>query len=348
MTGSQLLDSIKNISRAAEAELAGVRTLNDASACKVKYLGKKGLVTSILQQMRDLTSEERPRIGKEVNLLKVRLEGLIDDMQKRLSVARVTEAVRSVDIDITLPGRPRHLGALHPITRIQEEALRILCGMGFSIVEGPECETDYYNFTALNFLPDHPARDMQDTFYVGSSYLLRTHTSPVQIRVMEKQKPPLAIVAPGAVYRRDADVSHSPMFHQIEGLLVDQLIRMSDLKGVLTHFLQALFGKNFGVRFRPSFFPFTEPSVEVDIQCVFCSGRGCRICKQGGWLEVMGAGMVDPAVFQAVRYDPSLYSGFAFGMGLERMAMLKYHINDIRLFFESDLRFLGQFTGGVS
>lgn len=348
MTGSQLLNNIADIRKAAEAELAGVRTLDEASACKVKYLGKKGLVTSVLQQMRDLTADERPRIGQEVNQLKSQLEGLLDDMQQRLSADRVAEAVESVDIDVTLPGRPRPLGSVHPINRIQAEALQILCSMGFSVAEGPECETDYYNFTALNFLPDHPARDMQDTFYVGPSFLLRTHTSPVQIRVMEKQKPPLAIVAPGAVYRRDADVTHSPMFHQIEGLMVDQSIRMSDLKGVLTHFLKALFGKQFGVRFRPSFFPFTEPSAEVDIQCVFCSGRGCRICKQSGWLEVMGAGMVDPAVFQSVRYDASLYSGFAFGMGLERMAMLKYHINDIRLFFETDLRFLNQFSGGAS
>lgn len=347
MTGSQLLNSISDIRKTAEAELAAVRSLDEATACKVKYLGKKGLVTSVLQQMRDLTPVERPQIGQEINRLKSHLETALAEMQTRLSAAKVTKAVQTADVDITLPGRPRLQGAMHPITRIQDEALKILAGMGFSIAEGPECETDYYNFTALNFLPDHPARDMQDTFYVGPSFLLRTHTSPVQIRVMEKQKPPLAIVAPGAVYRRDADVSHSPMFHQIEGLLVDRHIHMSDLKGVLTQFLQELFGKQFGVRFRPSFFPFTEPSAEVDIQCVFCSGRGCRICKQGGWLEVMGAGMVDPAVFQTVRYDPSLYSGFAFGMGLERMAMLKYHINDIRLFFDSDLRFLGQFAGGA-
>lgn len=346
MTGSQLLNSIADIRKAAEAELAAVRSLDEATACKVKYLGKKGLVTSVLQQMRDLTADERPRIGQEVNKLKSQLEGLLDDMQKRLTDSLISVAVQGAEVDVTLPGRPRPLGAAHPIHCIQAEALQILGGMGFSIAEGPECETDYYNFTALNFLPDHPARDMQDTFYVGPSFLLRTHTSPVQIRVMEKQKPPLAIVAPGAVYRRDADVSHSPMFHQIEGLLVDQSVRMSDLKGVLTHFLQALFGKQLGVRFRPSFFPFTEPSAEVDIQCVFCSGRGCRICKQSGWLEVMGAGMVDPAVFQSVRYDATQYSGFAFGMGLERMAMLKYHISDIRLFFESDLRFLSQFTGG--
>lgn len=346
MTGSQLLNNIAEIRRHAESELAGIRTLDEATACKVKYLGKKGVLTTVLQQMRDLGPEERPRIGQQVNQLKSQLEEKLDAVQQKLSAARVTEAVKATDVDITLPGRQQALGARHPVTLIQEEALHILRGMGFSIAEGPECETDYYNFTALNFLPDHPARDMQDTFYVGPSFLLRTHTSPVQIRVMESQKPPLAIVAPGAVYRRDADVSHSPMFHQIEGLVVDQGIRMSDLKGVLTHFIQALFGKNLPVRLRPSFFPFTEPSTEVDIQCVFCTGRGCRICKQSGWLEVMGAGMVDPAVFQAVRYDPSLYTGFAFGMGLERMAMLNYHIDDIRLFFESDLRFLKQFTGG--
>ena len=348
MNVPQLLNSIAEIRKHAEVELSAVRTLDEATACKVKYLGKKGLVTSVLQQMRDLTPDERPKIGQEVNILKTHLENALDDMQKRLSAEKVTEAVKSVEIDVTLPGRKQALGAVHPISRILEESLHIFRGMGFSIADGPECETDYYNFTALNFLPDHPARDMQDTFYVGPSFLLRTHTSPVQIRTMEKQKPPLAIVAPGAVYRRDADVSHSPMFHQIEGLVVDQGIRLSDLKGVLTHFLQALFGKQYGVRFRPSFFPFTEPSTEVDIQCVFCSGKGCRICKQTGWLEIMGAGMVDPAVFQSVRYDPAVVSGFAFGMGLERMAMLKYHIDDIRLFFESDMRFLTQFTGGAA
>lgn len=348
MTGSQLLNSISDIRKAAEAELAGVHSLDEATACKVKYLGKKGLVTSVLQQMRDLTPDERPKIGQEVNILKSHLESLLDEMQKRFTADRVTAAVKSADVDVTLPGRPRPLGAVHPITRILEESLHILRGMGFTVAEGPECETDYYNFTALNFLPDHPARDMQDTFYVGPSFLLRTHTSPVQIRTMEKQKPPLAIVAPGAVYRRDADVSHSPMFHQIEGLVVDQGIRLSDLKGVLTHFLQTLFGKQFAVRFRPSFFPFTEPSTEVDISCVFCVGKGCRVCKQSGWLEIMGAGMVDPAVFQAVRYDTTTVTGFAFGMGLERMAMLKYHIDDIRLFYESDLRFLTQFTGGAA
>lgn len=346
MTGSQLLNNIADIRKAAEAELAGIRTLDQATACKVKYLGKKGLVTTVLQQMRDLTPDERPKIGQEVNLLKTLLENQLDLVQQKLSSEKVTAAVRAADLDVTLPGRLHPLGAVHPITRIQDEALHILRGMGFSVADGPECETDYYNFTSLNFLPDHPARDMQDTFYVGPSFLLRTHTSPVQIRVMEKQKPPLAIVAPGAVYRRDADVTHSPMFHQIEGLLVDKNIRMSDLKGVLTHFLKSLFGRQYSVRFRPSFFPFTEPSTEVDIQCVFCAGRGCRICKQSGWLEVMGAGMVDPEVFKAVRYDAAIHSGFAFGMGLERMAMLKYHIDDIRLFFESDLRFLQQFTGG--
>ncbi|PIR20498.1 MAG: phenylalanine--tRNA ligase subunit alpha [Deltaproteobacteria bacterium CG11_big_fil_rev_8_21_14_0_20_47_16] len=345
MNGTQLLNNIAEIRKVAEAEIAAINTLDEASACKVKYLGKKGLVTSVLQQMRDVGAEERPKIGQEVNRLKSHLEDVLQNLQEKLNTQRLEMAVASADVDVTLPGRPRPQGALHPITRIQEEALHILRGMGFSVAEGPECETDYYNFTALNFLPDHPARDMQDTFYVGESHLLRTHTSPVQIRVMEKQKPPLAIVAPGAVYRRDADVTHSPMFHQIEGLLVDKDVRMTDLKGVLTDFLQTLFGKQFSVRFRPSFFPFTEPSTEVDIQCVFCTGKGCRICKQTGWLEIMGAGMVDPEVFKSVRYDPNEFSGFAFGMGLERMAMLKYHINDIRLFFESDLRFLKQFIG---
>lgn len=349
MNETQLLNNIAEIRSKAEAEIATIRSLDDAFNAKVKYLGKKGLVTNVLLLMRDVAPEQRPQIGQAVNQLKTHLEDTLQTIQSKLNQAQVAAKVSAPSgIDITLPGRAAAVGALHPITLVLQEAEDIFWGMGFSIAEGPECETEHYNFTALNFLPDHPARDMQDTFYLSESHLLRTHTSPVQIHVMENQQPPLRIIAPGAVYRRDADVSHSPMFHQIEGLIVDKGIRMSDLKGVLTHFLHAMFGKQHAVRFRPSFFPFTEPSAEVDIQCVLCSGKGCRVCKQSGWLEIMGAGMVDPAVFAAVRYDSSIVSGFAFGMGLERIAMLKYRIDDIRLMFESDLRFLTQFTGEVA
>ena len=246
-------------------------------------------------------------------------------------------------IDVTLPGRAVRHGRLHPVTQVREEICRIFAGLGFSVVEGPEVELDYYNFEALNIPKDHPARDMQDTFYVEDNIVLRTHTSPVQVRIMEKTKPPVRILSPGRVYRRDSDISHTPMFHQIEGLLVDRGITFGDLKGVLTVFLKQMFGEETALRFRPSFFPFTEPSAEVDIRCVMCSGRGCRVCGQSGWLEILGSGMVDPEVFKNVGYDPEEFTGFAFGLGLERIAMLKFGISDIRLFFENDLRFLEQF-----
>jgi len=251
--------------------------------------------------------------------------------------------LESDTIDVTMPGRIRPAGALHPLTQGIREVTQIFVQMGFTVVEGPEIETDFYNFEALNTPPFHPARDVQDTFYISGNVLLRTHTSPVQVRVMEKQKPPVRIVSPGKVYRPDSDVSHTPMFHQVEGLLVDRGISFGDLKGVLTYFVHQLFGQDVALRFRPSFFPFTEPSAEVDIRCVMCRGSGCRVCGQSGWLEILGSGMVDPEVFKSVGYDPEAVTGFAFGLGVERIAMLKYGISDIRMFFENDMRFLKQF-----
>ncbi len=253
------------------------------------------------------------------------------------------QSLASEKLDVTLPGRVQRRGYKHPITQVTEEIVAIFAALGFGVVEGPEIEKDFYNFEALNIPKDHPARDMQDTFYVSEDVVLRTHTSPVQIRTMLEHEPPVRVVAPGTVYRRDSDITHSPMFHQIEGFLVDRKVTFGDLKGILTTFINEFFGQNVDVRFRPSFFPFTEPSAEVDIQCVICGGSGCRVCGHSGWLEILGSGMIDPEVFKSVNYDPELYSGFAFGLGIERVAMLKYGVNDLRLFFENDLRFLKQF-----
>jgi len=273
------------------------------------------------------------------NSLNARLDQAIEQYTSR----NKEQALFKEKIDVTLPGRSVNCGRVHPVVQIRREICSVFSSFGFSIVEGPEIELDYYNFEALNIPKDHPARDMQDTFYIDENIVLRTHTSPVQIRVMEKIKPPLRILSPGKVYRRDSDVSHTPMFHQIEGLLVDKNVTFGDLKGILSAFLKKIFGSSTMLRFRPSFFPFTEPSAEVDICCVMCGGKGCRVCGQSGWLEILGSGMVDPAVFRNVDYDPDEYSGFAFGLGLERIAMLKYGISDIRLFFENDIRFLKQF-----
>lgn len=311
---------------------------------KAQYLGRKGTLTEVVKGIKDVSKEERPEMGKLINELKSHLENLFDRKQEDLEEEKERRSIQEENIDVTLPGRSLPLGAKHPITQVIEEIVDIFERMGFNVAEGPEVEMDYYNFEALNIPKNHPARDMQDTFYISDEVVLRTHTSPVQIRVMEKQAPPVKIIAPGRVYRCDSDVSHTPMFHQIEGLLVDEHINFGDLKGVLTEFVRLVFSKNIGVRFRPSFFPFTEPSAEVDIQCVICLGKGCRVCKESGWLEILGCGMVDPEVFKGVGYDPEKYSGFAFGMGIERITMLKFGINDIRLFFENDIRFLKQFT----
>ncbi len=334
---------LEDLRRNAEAELEKALSREELSAIRTKYLGRKGLLTSILRDLGKIAAEERPAMGKLSNEIKeylsARLDLRIADID---SVDRDNALIRD-RIDVTLPGRIVKPGRLHPITQISDEISRIFVGLGFSVVEGPEVEYDYYNFEALNMPKDHPARDMQDTFYVNDNIVLRTHTSPVQIRIMENQKPPVRIICPGKVYRCDSDTSHSPMFHQIEGLLVDKGITFGDLKGVLTSFARQVFGRNAVLRFRPSFFPFTEPSAEVDIRCVMCEGSGCRVCGQSGWLEILGSGMVDPEVFKVVGYDPEEVTGFAFGMGLERIAMLKYGISDIRLFFESDIRFLNQF-----
>ncbi len=327
----------------AVLELETIASEEGLQELKVKYLGKKGALTSIMKGLGELPAAERPIIGQVANLVKDQIEEKINTILGNIRNLKKTEKLQQELIDITLPGRRKSIGTKHPISIVIEELSEIFRGLGFQVAEGPEIELDYYNFEALNMPKDHPARDMQDTFYVNENTILRTHTSPVQIRTMLKQLPPVRIIAPGTVYRCDSDATHSPMFHQIEGLLVDEGITFGDLKGILTTFLTQFFGKGIKVRLRPSFFPFTEPSAEVDIACVICKGKGCRICKNSGWLEILGSGMVDPEVFRHVNYDSEKYSGFAFGMGIERIAMLKYGINDIRLYYENDLRFLAQF-----
>lgn len=338
-----MMAEIETLRRQAEEDLAKAETEAELQTLRIRYLGRKGLVTGLLRNIAEVLPEERALFGKQCNELKDSISARIDKALADIAVSGKEKALRSERIDVTLPGRGVRYGSLHPVTQVREEICKIFAGIGFSIVEGPEVELDYYNFEALNIPKDHPARDMQDTFYIDENTVLRTHTSPVQVRTMEKQRPPIRILSPGRVYRRDSDVSHTPMFHQIEGLLVDEGITFGDLKGVLTFFLKQIFGDQTALRFRPSFFPFTEPSAEVDIRCVICGGRGCRVCKQSGWLEILGSGMVDPEVFKNVGYDTEKLTGFAFGLGLERIAMLKFGISDIRLFFENDLRFLNQF-----
>lgn len=338
-----LIKKIESVRQEALHEAAVVNDVGAAEKWRIKYLGRKGAVPSLLNEMGSLDASERPVIGRQINDLKNALSSEIELRIERLSQKSQDAAISKERIDITLPGRAVAPGHRHPVSQAMDYVVDIFTGMGFSVFEGPEIETDYYNFEGLNVPKDHPARDMQDTFYVTGDLLLRTHTSPVQVRVMERSKPPIFMIAPGAVYRRDSDVSHSPMFHQVEGLMVDNGITFGDLKGVLTVFCRKVFGEKHGVRFRPSFFPFTEPSAEVDISCVMCGGSGCRVCKNTGWMEILGCGMVDPEVFRAVKYDPKKVTGFAFGMGIERVAMLLYGINDIRLFYENDLRFLEQF-----
>jgi len=323
----------KQIQQAADPEAL--------EALRVKYLGRKGLLTLILRGLKDLEPEARRLVGARANRAKEELEAALAHALSALKEAALRAAAPA--IDVTLPGRRGPLGRLHPLTRIMEEVCDIFLHLGFEAVTGPEVELDWYNFEALNIPPDHPARDMQDTFYFNDKVLLRIHTFSMQIRVMEQRRPPVRIIAPGKVYRRDLDMTHSPMFHQVEGLLVDRRVTFADLKGVLTEFVHQMFGPEVALRFRPSYFPFTEPSAEIDIACVICRGEGCRVCKVTGWLEVLGAGMVHPAVFEAVGYDPEEFTGFAFGLGVERIAMLKYGIDDIRLFFDNDLRFLRQF-----
>jgi len=335
-------EEIRRVLNEALAELEESKNnLKAIDAIRVKYLGRKGLITSLFKQLGQVSPEKRPEVGRILNEARDSLEKAIE-----LAVSKAKEAllVSRKTIDVTIPGRTPIIGGLHPVTQVTREIVQIFTQMGFEVVEGPEVELDYYNFEALNIPKDHPARDMQDTFYISEDVVLRTHTSPIQARVMEKRRPPIQIIAPGKTYRCDSDMTHTPMFHQVEGLMVGKNISFAHLKAVLTLFVHRMFGPHVGLRFRPSFFPFTEPSAEVDIQCVICGGSGCRVCSYTGWLEILGSGMVDPAVFEKVGYDPEEVTGFAFGMGIERIAMLKWSIDDLRLFFENDVRFLRQFA----
>lgn len=338
-----MIENLQQLEKNALAEIQAATKEAELIAIRTKYLGRKGLLTGLLRDIAKVPQDERPLFGKRCNEVKELLTSRIEEALGLQAGQNAEEALLKEKIDVTLPGRAVKYGRTHPVTQVAREICSIFSSFGFSVVEGPEVELDYYNFEALNIPKDHPARDMQDTFYIEENIVLRTHTSPVQVRVMEKIKPPVRILSPGKVYRRDSDVSHTPMFHQIEGLLVDEGITFGDLKGILAVFLRQVFGQETKIRFRPSFFPFTEPSAEVDICCVMCKGEGCRVCKQSGWLEILGSGMVDPAVFKYVGYDSEKYTGFAFGLGLERIAMLKYGVSDIRLFFENDFRFLRQF-----
>jgi len=334
-----MIEIINKLRQDFDSRLSSIADSKQLEQIRIDFLGKKGSLQGLMKELRNASAEEKPKLGKDINLLKQHVEQEINN--KGLGSKPAGKSAKF--FDTTLPGRKELTGTLHPITQVMEEITSIFFGLGFQVEEGPEIETDYYNFEALNIPKDHPARDMQDTFYIEDETVLRTHTSPVQIHTMENREPPLRIIAPGKVYRCDSDVSHTPMFHQIEGLMVDEGVSFSHLKGIMNIFLQEVFGKDTKIRFRPSFFPFTCPSAEVDIECVMCNGKGCRVCSQTGWLEILGAGMVDPAVFKSVGYDSEKWTGFAFGLGIERIAMLKFGINDIRLFFENDLRFLKQF-----
>ena len=333
-------NSIADIEKEALERIEKAESNEALELVSTRYLGRKGELTGFLRNISSLPEADRPGAGKDANLLKVRLEGVI---QQAFSKLEAQNQAGAAGIDVTLPGRPAVRGSLHPITQVLNEISSIFMRLGFDVAEGPEVETDYYNFEALNIPKYHPARDMQDTFYVSDNIVLRTHTSPSQPRTMEKTDPPVRIISAGKVFRCDSDLTHTPMFHQIEGLMVDKNISFGDLKGILTTFVHQFFDKDTSLRFRPSFFPFTEPSAEVDIRCVMCKGKGCRVCSKTGWLEVLGSGMVHPAVFENVGYDTDIYTGFAFGVGIERMAMLKYGIDDIRKYYENDVRFLGQF-----
>ena len=330
------------VSQALEA-VQQAADINALEQLRVQYLGKKGELTQVMKTLGNIPAEERPKVGAMVNAAKERVQSVLNARKAEMEAAALNAKLAAERVDVTLPGRGQTTGGLHPVTRTMERIEEFFSRVGYAVAEGPEVEDDYHNFEALNIPGHHPARAMHDTFYFNANTLLRTHTSPVQVRTMESQEPPIRIVCPGRVYRCDSDLTHSPMFHQVEGLLVDRQVSFADLKGTIAEFLQVFFEKDLQVRFRPSFFPFTEPSAEVDIQCVMCNGCGCRVCKQTGWLEVMGCGMVHPNVFRSSGIDPEQYQGFAFGMGVERLAMLRYGVNDLRLFFDNDLRFLAQF-----
>lgn len=337
---------MRDISALLANALQAVGTANDLPSLdkiRVEVLGKNGELTQLLKSLGSLSAEERPKFGQKVNQAKETIATAIEEQRHKLEDNLLEETLKSTSLDVTLPGRGMELGHLHPITRSLDRIQTWFTQLGFTIAEGPEIEDDFHNFEALNIPDSHPARAMHDTFYFPDGKLLRTHTSPVQIRAMLKGEPPFRLIAPGRVYRCDYDVTHTPMFHQVEGLMVDKGIHFTHLKGILSEFLQSFFEEPLPTRFRPSYFPFTEPSAEVDIQCVHCHGKGCRICSQTGWLEVLGCGMVHPKVLQSCNIDPEQYTGFAFGMGVERLTMLRYGVNDIRLFFENDLRFLEQF-----
>ena len=339
-------ERIERLRTEALAAIRAAKSLAEFDAVRVKYLGKKGAFTAILRDMGNVSKEERPTIGKIVNIAKAKVEAAIEKQNGALKADALKARLASEKIDVTLPGRANTLGHLHPLTQTLERIKDIFFRMGFSVEEGPEIEKDYYNFEALNLPKDHPARDMQDSFYITEDILMRSQTSPVQARTMEKNEAnaPIRMIAPGRVYRRDEyDATHSPMFTQVEGLVIDKGITLADLKGTLELFLHQIFNDDIGVRFRPSFFPFTEPSAEVDISCVMCHGKGCRVCKGTGWLEILGSGMVHPHVLEMSGYDPKKVSGFAFGMGVERIAMLSYGVDDLRLFYDNDMRFLRQF-----
>lgn len=336
-------EELDRLQKEVVISISQASTEKEISEIRVKFLGKKGSITQVLKSLGTLPESERREIGQRANQLKESTETRIEEALLRIRERDRREALEGEKIDVTLPGRRIPVGRRHPLTQILDEILDIFSRLGFEVVEGPEVELDYYNFEALNIPKGHPAREMQATFFISDDVVLRTHTSPVQVRTMEKKRPPVRVVCPGAVYRCDSDPSHSPMFHQVEGLLVDKGITLADLKGVLTVFVHQMFGRETKLRFRPSFFPFTEPSAEIDIECFICGGKGCGVCSNTGWLEILGSGMVDPAVYKFVNYDPEEVTGFAFGMGIERIAMLKFGINDIRLFFTNDLRFLKQF-----
>jgi len=336
-------EALEHSVRHAEEASASASTLALLDQVRVDYLGKKGQITVLLKTLGTLPAAERPVVGQEINQAKLRIQERIDTRRTELELLDLERRLACERIDVTLPGRGQHTGGLHPVTRTIERIEELFAQLGFEVAEGPEIEDDYHNFEALNIPANHPARAMHDTFYFDEHTVLRTHTSPVQIRVMEHRTPPLRVIAPGRVYRCDSDLTHTPMFHQVEGFMVDEGVSFADLKGLLDDFIRNFFEADLAVRFRPSYFPFTEPSAEVDIQCVMCRGEGCRVCSQSGWLEVLGCGMVHPRVFEYVGIDSERYTGFAFGMGVERLAMMRHGVNDLRLFFENDLRFLKQF-----
>lgn len=338
-----MIEELEVLYKETLSSLSQVSAEKDVNEIRVRVLGRKGSLTQLLKGLGALSEGDRREIGRRANEIKEDLESRIEEAFSRIQEEERKETLEREKIDVTLPGRGLPMGRRHPITQTLNEIIDIFSRLGFEVVEGPEVELDYYNFEALNIPKGHPAREMQATFFISDEVVLRTHTSPMEVRTMEKHPPPVRIISPGPVYRRDSDPTHSPMFHQVEGLLVDKGITFSDLKGVLTVFVHQFFGEKTKLRFRPSFFPFTEPSAEVDIECVMCGGKGCGVCSNTGWLEILGSGMTDPAVFGFVNYDPNEVTGFAFGMGVERIAMLKFGINDIRLFFMNDLRFLKQF-----